>query len=99
MNIIAYAKSQVENPTAIHQDKNAAITMIDNNSVKFWRNKHRIVRRNYISEKVENKECKFVHTPSEEMITDVGTKPLNAKVLKTFMNALGMRIEIHSQRN
>jgi hypothetical protein len=46
------------------------------------------VRRNYIREEVENKESKLVHTSSEDMITDVGTKPLNVKVLKIFMSAL-----------
>ncbi len=45
---------KLENPTTIHQDNNAAITMIDSNSVNFWRNKHWIVRRNYIREEVDN---------------------------------------------
>ncbi len=65
--------------------------MIDSNSVNFWRNKHWIVRRNYIKEEVGNKECKLVHTPTEDMIADMGTKPLTAKALKIFMGALGMR--------
>ena len=42
--------------------------MIDSNSVDFWRNKHWIVRRNYIREEVENKECKLKYTPTEDMI-------------------------------
>ncbi len=80
---------KLENP--IHKDNNATITMIDSNSVDSWRNKYWIVRRNYIREEVENKECKLVHTPREEVIADMGTKSLNAKVLKIFMGALGMR--------
>ncbi len=67
------------------------ITMIDINSVNFWRNKHWIVRRNYIKEEVDNKECKLIHTPTKDMIADMGTKPLTAKALKVFMGALGMR--------
>jgi hypothetical protein len=82
---------KLENSTIIHQDNNAAITMIDSNSVNFWRNKHWIVRRNYIREEVDNKECKLVYTPKTEMIADMGTKPLNAKTLKIFMGAIGMR--------
>jgi hypothetical protein len=82
---------KLENPTIIHQDNNAAITMIDSNSVNFWRNKHWIVRRNYIREEVDNKECKLIHTPTQDMIADMGTKPLTAKTLKIFMGALGMR--------
>jgi hypothetical protein len=53
---------KLDQPTIIHQDNHAAITMIDSNSVDFWRNKHWLVRRNYIREEVENKECKFLNT-------------------------------------
>jgi hypothetical protein len=82
---------KLDQPTIIHQDNKAAITMIDSNSVDFWRNKHWIVRRNYIREEVENKECKLKYTPTEDMIADMGTKPLTTKTLKIFMGAIGMR--------
>jgi hypothetical protein len=82
---------KLDQPTIIHQDNNAAITMIDSNSVDFWRNKHWLVRRNYIREEVDNKECKLKYTPTEDMIADMGTKPLTAKTLKIFMGAIGMR--------
>jgi hypothetical protein len=81
---------KLDQPTIIHQDNNAAITMIDINSVDFWRNKHWLVHRNYIREDVEYKECKLKYTPTEDMIADRGTKPLNAKTLKIFMGAIGM---------
>ncbi len=70
---------KLDQPTIIHQDNHAAITMIDSNIVVFWRNKHWLVRRNYIREEVENKECKLKYTPPEDMIADMGTKPLNDK--------------------
>jgi hypothetical protein len=54
---------KLDHPTIIHQDNNAAITMIDSNSVDFWRNKHWLVRRNYIREEVENEECKIKYQP------------------------------------
>ena len=63
---------RVDQPTIIHQDNNAAITMIDSNCVDFWRHKHWLVRRNYIREEVENKECKLKYTPTEDMIADMG---------------------------
>ena len=81
---------KLDQPTIIHQDNNAAITMINRNSVDFWRSKHWIVRRNYISEEVKNKECKLKYTPTEDMVADMGTKPLTAKTLKIFMGAIGM---------
>ena len=37
---------------------------------------------------MDNKECKLVHTPTEDMIADMGTIPLTAKTLKIFMGAL-----------
>ncbi len=61
------------NPTIIHQDNNAAITVIDSNIINFWRNKHWIVGRNYIRGEMENKECKLVHTPTDDTIADMGT--------------------------
>ncbi len=82
---------KLENPTIMHQDNNAAVTMIDSSSVKFWRNKHWIVRRNYIREEVNNKECKLAYTSTNDIIADMGTKPLNAKTLKIYMGAIGMR--------
>jgi hypothetical protein len=69
--------------------------MIDSNSVDFWRNKHWLVRRNYIREEeknyIQNKECKLKYTPIEDRIADMGTKPLAAKTFKTFRGAIGMR--------
>ncbi len=50
-----------------------------------------MVRQNYIREEVENKECKLKYIPTEDMIADMGTKPLTAKTLKIFMGAIGMR--------
>ncbi len=44
-----------------------------------------------IRKEVDNDECKLVHTPTEDMIADMGTTPLTAKTLKIFMGALGMR--------
>ncbi len=49
------------------------------------------MRRNYIREEVDNKECKLVGTLTEVTIAGIGTKPLNAKVLMIFMGALRMR--------
>ncbi len=65
--------------------------MIDSNSVDFWRNKHSLVRPNYNREEVVNKECKLKYTPTEDMIADMGTKPLTTKTLKIFMGEIGMR--------
>ncbi len=62
-----------------NNDCYAAITMIDSNSVDFWRNKHWLVRRNYIREEVENKECKLKYTPTEDMIADMGKHFENVK--------------------
>ncbi len=70
------------------------IKMIDSISGDFWRNKRRnywLVRRNYIREEVKNKECKLKYTPTEDMIADMGTKPLTAKSLKVLMGIIGMR--------
>jgi hypothetical protein len=82
---------KLDQPTIIHQDTNAVITMIDSNSVDFWRNTHWLARRNYIREEVENKECKLKYTPTEDVIVDMGTKTLPRKTLKRFMGAIGMR--------
>jgi hypothetical protein len=79
---------KLDQPTVIHPDNKAAISMIDSNNVYFVRNKHWLVRRNYFREEVK-KECTLKYTPTED-IADMGTKPLTTKTLKIFMGAIEM---------
>ncbi len=56
----------------------------------FGRNKHTLIKRAYVKEKVEEGALAMVHCDTERMVADMGTKPLCKKTLYRHMLKIGM---------
>ena len=75
--------------TVINQDNKSTILL--GNHGKFSsskRTKHIDIRYFYITDKVKKKEVRLDHCPTEEMISDYFTKPLQGKQFIKFRNAI-----------
>ena len=56
--------------------------------------KHINIRYFFVVDKIKNKEVKIIHCPTEEMIADFNTKPLQGKLFLYFRNKImGIRME------
>jgi len=75
---------QGEEPEAatIYEDNESTITMIHKGKSSAGRSKHINVRYYWLSGKIESNEINVVHMPTEEMIADVLTKPLQGQKFK-----------------
>ena len=75
--------------TVINQDNQSAILL--ENYGKFSstkRTKHIDIRYFYITDKVKKGEAKIVYCPTDDMIADYFTKPLQGSIFKKFRNAI-----------
>ena len=60
--------------------------------------KHINIRYFFVVDKIKNKEVKIIHCPTEEMIADFNTKPLQGKLFLYFRNKImGVRIEDYNR--
>ncbi len=58
----------------------------------FAKNKHTIIKRAYVKEKIEDGIVVITHCDTERMCADMETKPLAKKLLHRHMEAIGMVI-------
>ena len=89
-SLLKSLKVYVEGPTKLLQDNQSTITMMDDNSINFWRNKHTLALVNYTKEEVQERRAVLVYIPTEEQPADMGTKPLAAKTLFKHMKRIGL---------
>ncbi len=89
-SLLKSLKVNVEGPTKLLQDNQSTITMVDDDSVNFWRNKHTLARVNYTKEKVQKRRAVLIYKPAEEQHADMGTKLLAAKALFKHMKRIGL---------
>ena len=78
------------NGIKIHQDNQSTIRLINNNRPISQRTKHIDIRYFFLRDRIENKDIEIIYTPSNEMISDLLTKPLPVpqfnKLKKILMN-------------
>ena len=72
-----------------YQDNTSTIWMTANEG-NFARNKHILIRRNFVKEAVLENTILVRYKPTEFMIADMGTKPLAKTQLLRFMSASGI---------
>jgi hypothetical protein len=82
-------------PIRLYQDNTAAIWNTQT-GLSFARNKHVLVRRNFIREAVLEELIAVIHMASEDLPADMGTKILSALRMKKHMQTVGM-YKMHSQ--
>jgi hypothetical protein len=75
-------------PTIIYQDNLSAIKMMEEGKGSSDRTKHISVRYFWMAEKAEKNEIKFVYVPTENMVSDILTKPLTGRQFIKLRNKL-----------
>jgi hypothetical protein len=84
-NYFLEAQGYGHQDTVLYQDNQSAI-LLENNGRKSSskRTKHINCRFYFITDRIKNKELSVAHCPTEEMIGDFFTKPLQGKLFYRF---------------
>jgi hypothetical protein len=81
----------------IYQDNTSTIWLTANEG-NFVKNRHVKIRRNYVKEQVIKGKVLVLYQRTEDMVADIGTKPVTSTVLNRHMDALNM-VRLKSQIN
>ena len=80
----------VDKPTVVHVDNQAAIALAHNSAVN-RRNKHIDVRYHFTRQCVEDGVLELQYCPTDDMVADMLTKALGRVKLQRFVWSAGMR--------
>lgn len=73
----------------LYQDNEAAILLENNGRYSCKKGtRHINIRYFFITDRIKNKEIKVMYCPTEEMIADFFTKPVQGKLFIKFRNAI-----------
>jgi len=87
--LLTFYGYDMSTPTRMLQDNLSTIWLATHEG-SFGKNKHTIVKRAYVREKIEEGVLVMTHCDTERMTADMGTKPLCKKLLQRHMEAIGM---------
>ena len=74
-----------ESPTVVYEDNQSAIQMATNGGGSFKRSKHMLVRNSFVTELVNSDVLRLQYCPTEDMVADMLTKPMDQKRLKHLL--------------
>jgi len=69
---------EMDNPVRMYQDNSSAIWLATHDGA-FNKNKHTLIKRAYIREKINNKTIMPIYRETEKMPADMLTKSMNRK--------------------
>lgn len=75
-------------PPKIYQDNTSTVHLLQNDFVSTSKSKHVRIRTFWIRERVQEGDVTFEHTPTDQMLADGLTKPLQGSVFKAFRDAI-----------
>jgi hypothetical protein len=73
------AQGELDEPAILYQDNMSTIAMINNGSSKSSRTRHINIRHFWMKERVDMGELSIVYLPTNDMIADILTKPLQGE--------------------
>ena len=80
-------QGHLDTTTVVYQDNTSSILLERNGrSSSTKRTKHRHIRYFYVTEQVRNKDIHITHCPTEEMVADFFTKPLQGSLFTKMRN-------------
>ena len=82
------AQGEAISPSIIHQDNMSTIAMIKNGMSKSDRTRHMNVRYFWTKERVDSGDIEIVYTPTDDMIADILTKPLQGDKFRILRQLL-----------
>jgi tagatose-1,6-bisphosphate aldolase non-catalytic subunit AgaZ/GatZ len=75
-------------PARVYQDNQSTMALIKRGSSASDRTRHVAIRYYWVKDRVEAKEIEVVYMPTEDMIADVMTKPLQGEAFKRLRDML-----------
>jgi hypothetical protein len=78
----------LEDPAIIYQDNKSAIALINKGRSTSERTRHINIRYFFLKDRIESKEIKIEFLPTECMIADILTKPLQGELFRIQRNKL-----------
>jgi len=87
--LLAELQFILESPIPVYQDNQSAI-LIYNGFGKFKRSKHMLVKQQYIKDMINHVIIEFKYLNTNDMLADIGTKPVNGLQLRHFISHLSM---------
>jgi hypothetical protein len=75
-------------PATLFQDNKSAMAMIDKGRSTSERTRHVNIRYFFLKDRVKSGELKIVYKPTEEMVADILTKPLNGELFRDLRSKL-----------
>ena len=64
-------------PATIYEDNKAAINLVSDGASTSERTRHVHIRNNFIGQFIESKDIRVIYCPTNKMIADIFTKPLD----------------------
>lgn len=71
-------------PVTLHQDNKSTIVLAEKGRSNAGRTRHVNIRYFFIKDAIERKEVRVVYTPTEKMVADFFTKPLQGTLFQTM---------------
>ena len=75
-------------PVVFHQDNQSTITLVKKGRSTNERTRHIHVRYFFLTDKIRSGEIKIEYTPTEEMLADILTKPLQGELFRKMRSEL-----------
>ena len=75
-------------PGKVYQDNQSTITMVKKGRSTSERTRHINIRFFFIKDKIDNGELELEYLPTEDMVADILTKPLQGNLFKKLRNEL-----------
>jgi len=89
MNYFLEAQRWFSQDTLMGQDNRSCMSLEKNGKTSSSkRTKHINVRHYFVTDQIQNKELKVFHCPTDEMVADFFTKPLQGRKFKKFRNMI-----------
>jgi hypothetical protein len=85
---LGYSMNRKERPAIVYQDNQSTIQLMKTGPPSNSKSKHIRIRTFWLKEKIEEGDLKVVFTPTDEMIADGLTKPLQGAQFDKFADQI-----------
>ena len=75
-------------PAVLHQDNQSAVKLMENGTSNAERTRHIAIRFFWLKDRIDSREINVVYCPTEEMIADLLTKPLQGEQFRRLRRRL-----------
>jgi hypothetical protein len=85
---LGYSMSGTEKPAIVYQDNQSTIKLMENGPPSNSKSKHVRIRTFWLRERIEEGQLKVTFCPTDKMIADGLTKPLQGAQFESFADQI-----------